>query len=321
MDENIFSDEADVLESGQQIFEDDDKIEVKPIEWKIGDDEHDLSSGDALNEKELYELAARKQVHFVYILGPAGSGKTTLEAMLYGSFARNIDKDILFAGSETLIGFEKRLWNIRAESGRSEIEMERTPKSERRLFLHLDLLDNKKEQHYNLIFSDISGETFDECCSNRENLEQELPYLDIAENLVLFIDGETLLNKALRHNGISKVKYFLQTLMSSQYYDAALDVDILISKNDKIFENTDKNIEKFIDEIEQNFKSFKEKFKLHFFRIESISGENLKDSETSTGLTELLKYWMNTSKITRESQVHIEKTRLKSECNRFGERY
>ena len=321
MDEKIFNEDTDILESEQQIFDDDNKIEVKPIEKENVDEGYGLSSGEALNERELYELAARKQIHFVYILGSAGSGKTTLETMLYGTFVKRIDKEILFAGSETLIGFEKRFWNIRAETGRSTIEMERTIKGERRAFLHLNLYDRIKAQYCNLILSDISGETFDECCSNCENLERELKYLDIAKSIVLFIDGEKLLDRSERQSCVSKIKYFLQTLISSQYYDPAMNVDIVISKNDIIYESTEQNVKEFINAVEQKFHSYMGKFQLHFFRIESISGVNLKDSQTSTGLTELLKYWMNTTRKTEDTLTYSENQKMKNECNRFGERY
>ena len=321
MDEKIFNEDTDILEPEQQIFDDDDKIEVKPIERENVDEGYSLSSGEALNESELYALAARKQIHFVYILGSAGSGKTTLETMLYGTFVKSIDEEILFAGSETLIGFEKRFWNIRAETGRSTIEMERTIKGERRVFLHLNLYDRIKAQHCNLILSDISGETFEECCSNCENLERELKYLDIAKNIVLFIDGEKLLDKSERHGCVSKIKYFLQTLSSSQYYDPSMNVDIVISKNDIIYDSTEQNAKEFINAVEQKFYSYIGKFQLHFFRIESINGANLNDSQTSIGLTELMKYWMNTTRKTEDALTYSEKQKVKNECNRFGERY
>ncbi len=167
--DNINDSKIDNLE--QDIFDDSDKdIEVSSDEEKLESDDYMLSLGQALNEKELYRLSSKVPTRIIYVLGPVGSGKTTFESMLYAFFLKNIDEDLLFAGSETLVGFEERLNYLRIKSGNSDAQMERTNKDERRCFLHLNLLDTKSNYHYNLVFSDISGETFENCNSNRANM-------------------------------------------------------------------------------------------------------------------------------------------------------
>ena len=210
--------EIDNLE--QDIFNDSDKdLEVNFEGEKVEADDYMLSLGKALNEKELYRLSSKVPMRIIYVLGPVRSGKTTFESMLYAFFLKNIDKKILFAGSETLVGFEERLNYLRIKSGNSDAQMERTNKDERRCFLHLNLLDVKLNYHYNLVFSDISGETFENCNSNRANMEQDLPCLDMAKNIVLFMDGESLLDNSERQGSVMKIKCFLKTFKSSRFYN------------------------------------------------------------------------------------------------------
>ena len=248
-------DNVDNLE--QDIFNDSDKdLEVNFEGEKVEADDYMLSLGKALNEKELYRLSSKVPMRIIYVLGPVRSGKTTFESMLYAFFLKNIDKKILFAGSETLVGFEERLNYLRIKSGNSDAQMERTNKDERRCFLHLNLLDVKLNYHYNLVFSDISGETFENCNSNRANMEQDLPCLDMAKNIVLFMDGESLLDNSERQGSVMKIKCFLKTFKSSRFYNGKPNIDIVISKNDVIYDKTKQDKNDFIDNIENQFRSF-----------------------------------------------------------------
>ena len=309
LQQDIFDDTADVLE-----------IELE--EEGFDSDGYALSSSMALNDKELYQLSSRKKTKIIYVLGPVGSGKTTFEAMLYAYFLKNIDDEILFAGSETLVGFEERLNYLRTNSGNSEPQMARTSKDERRCFLHLTLFDTMTKSHYNLVFADISGETFESCSGNRFTLEQDLQFLDIANNIVLFIDGESLLDFSLRHSCIMKVRSFLMTLKSSTLYNNRCCIDIVISKNDLIHENTEATLTDYINELENTFDDLKDIFPIRVYRIEALN-QVIKDKEHSTNLVDLLKCWMKdgeSDEIVVENLAN-EKRQIYDDFNRFGERY
>ena len=312
--------EIDNLE--QDIFNDSDKdLEVNFEGEKVEADDYMLSLGKALNEKELYRLSSKVPMRIIYVLGPVRSGKTTFESMLYAFFLKNIDKKILFAGSETLVGFEERLNYLRIKSGNSDAQMERTNKDERRCFLHLNLLDVKLNYHYNLVFSDISGETFENCNSNRANMEQDLPCLDMAKNIVLFMDGESLLDNSERQGSVMKIKCFLKTFKSSRFYNGKPNIDIVISKNDFIYYKTKQDKNDFIDNIENKFRSFEKDFFINYFRIEAINGSCIMDTENSIKLIDLLKYWItNRNEEMKEISNKVAKD-IHNDFNRFGERY
>ena len=263
-------------------------------------------------------LTAKKNTRIIYVLGPVGSGKTTFESMIYECFLKNIDEELLFAGSETLIGFEQRLNNLRVVSGNSTAKMERTNIQERHCFLQLYLKD--KQENYSVVFSDISGEIFDRCVANKTNMEEDLKNLDLAQNIVLFIDGEALLDKARRHGAVSQLRTFLQTLRSSDLYSHGCNIDIVISKNDVIYEKNKEISDSFIDDIHDKFSDLKDDYIFRFYRIEALNGNSISDS-TSTSLLQLLKIWLNMDSMKDKRNMSEPKIReLQNEFNRYGEK-
>lgn len=318
---DVITENTDEME--QDIFADStEELEASIEEEEINSNNYKLPSGDALNEEELYLLSAKKDTRIIYVLGPVGSGKTTFETMLYECFLKKIDDDLMFAGSETLLGFEERLNYLRVVSGNSDAKMERTYVKERRCFLQLNLLNKQKDENYSIVFSDISGEVFERCSSNKTNLEEDLKNLDVAQNIVLFMDGSALLDKSKRHGAVSKIRNFLLTLKSSELYSENCHVDIVISKNDIIYEKTNKEKDAFIENIDKKFDDLKDKFIIKFFRIEALNGSKIKDDKKSTSLVELLKYWLGDDvKKIKKNINETEKRTLRNEFNRFGEMY
>lgn len=303
MEKDIFADSTEELENnGESVIEDANNFT--------------LPSGDALNDEDLYLLTAKKNTRIIYVLGPVGSGKTTFESMIYECFLKNIDEELLFAGSETLLGFEQRLNNLRVVSGNSTAKMERTNIQERHCFLQLYLKD--KQENYSVVFSDISGEIFDRCVANKTNMEEDLKNLDLTQNIVLFIDGEALLDKSRRQGAVSQLRTFLQTLKSSNLYSPGYNIDIVISKNDVIYEKSNGNADSFIDNISEKFSDLKGAYIFRFYRIEALNGNSISDS-TSTSLFELLKIWLDMDSIKGNIREHKIRE-LQNEFNRYGEK-
>lgn len=324
MDNLNDSETKGVEDSEQDIFDNSaDELEIKLEEEDTDLEGHTLAPGQALNEKELYQLSSRKKTKIIYVLGPVGSGKTTFEAMLYAYFLKNIDDEILFSGSETLVGFEERLNYLRTRSGSSDPKMARTSKDERRCFLHFNLLDIKTNSHHNIVFSDISGETFENCNTNRSSMEQDLQYLGMAKNIVLFIDGKALLDNSTRQSCVMKIKCFLKTFKSSIFYNKNCCIDIIISKNDLIYDDTREHPNEYIDNLENMFQEFREDFLMNFFRIEALNDFDIKDEDNSKKLIDLLKYWIQDD-VEKETSNPIETTKerhIYNDFNRFGERH
>ena len=302
------------------IFENDDIESIEIVENDMHEDSgYQLSAGTALNENELYELSSRQNTSIIYVLGPVRSGKTTFETMLYECFVHKIDDELWFSGSLTLPGYEKRLHSLRVKSGTSHVEMPRTSKDEKRVYLHLELLDKTTNEKRSMVFADISGESFEECKANKKNLEKQLPFLDMAKKIMLFMDGEALVDLKMRNNAVSNVKTFLKTLKSSKYYYKGMNIGIIISKNDYIYSKRNDNVVVFIDTLADRFEEFNNEFNLDIFRIEAKNGAELKDESTSINLINLLKNILRYSSSTQKIGEY-DKGKLTNEFNKYYER-
>ena len=77
----------------------------------------------------------------------------------------------------------------------------------------------------------------------------------------------------------------------------------------------------FIDNIENQFRSFEKDFFINYFRIEAINGSCIMDTENSIELIDLLKYWItNRNEEMKEISNKVAKD-IHNDFNRFGERY
>src|SRR5438046_759504 len=80
----------------------------------------DLPSGEALTEAQASEVTRHGVTRVVVLAGPSGSGKTTVLTSLFEAFLEAPFGNFLFAGSRTLLGFERRCHDARVASGRTD---------------------------------------------------------------------------------------------------------------------------------------------------------------------------------------------------------
>lgn len=279
------------------IFEDDDKgITVTP-DIKVENLGHQMPLGMELNDEELYELASREKTYIVYVMGPIHSGKSTFEAMMYEQFLHSSVGEIMFSGSDTLLSFERLLNSLRANNGKSSVDMPRTNEKKEQAYLHLKLYDKKLNRKINVIMADKSGETFERCKSNVEVLQNEYHFLNVAERVLIFVDGEKLCDFSERIKATQNVFMVLNTIKSSNQYHSKFKVDIVISKNDYLCKNIDKgNTIEFLEDFKRRIDLQNDFFTINLVKVESLSRLNLKDPDNSISLSEYLKSWVKEHK-------------------------
>ena len=56
----------------------------------------------------------------------------------------------------------------------------------------------------------------------------------MAKNIVIFVDGKTLLDKAQCNVAIMNTRILMLTIKSSNQFQKGMNIDIIISKNDEI---------------------------------------------------------------------------------------
>lgn len=212
----------------------------------------DLPSGEGLTAEEA-AVALREAFHSVVLFaGTAKSGKTTLLASLYLLFQKGPFEGYIFAGSNTLVGFESRNYFALCASNGTEPTTPRTSISE---YLHLRVRrEDLSEPTRDLLLCDLTGEDFREAKDSSEACRR-LNIVRRADYFVLLIDGEKLANPAARNRAKNDPSTLLRNCLDTGMLGHDSAVDVLYTKWDKIEARSDKEeIAAFADVVDDEFR-------------------------------------------------------------------
>lgn len=282
-----------------------------------------LPSGQALEENELYEITSKENIDLIFMVGPVGCGKTTIEVMLYQMFLENTFDDLYFSGSKTLLGFEERAKSIRISSGNSEPQVERTRINDEKKYLHLKLLNKKNSKTHNVILTDVSGEDFNECKNNVDLMKEKFANIRSSKVVCIVLDGAVIVDKIKRNSILSEGMQLLQTMKDANLISRDIVICIVLSKNDVIQNKIkeDVNIKEFIDFIEERIKSkfIDLKEKIYLQKVTALPDDN-EEIEHSESLLELITKWINYEDKGIQSNIIYNKDddKLVDEFNRLG---
>jgi hypothetical protein len=198
-----------------------------------------LPSGEALNESQAEEVIRQGLTRVVIVAGPSGSGKTTILTSLFDAFLEAPFGNFLFAGSRTLVGFERRCHDAREASGRDVAHTVHTS-VDASDFLHLRLLPASATALgiQNLLLSDISGERFKKLRDSSDAVK-EMPMLKRADHLCLVLDCEKLVDPAKRHSARSDVRTLLRSIVEAGALSSSCRIDIVFAKWDLVLSSPD----------------------------------------------------------------------------------
>ena len=194
----------------------------------------ELPVGEALTLGESLPITRAQRAQLVVIAGAVGSGKTTLIAVLFQLFQRGEFEGYLFAGSETLVGFDQRCYLARTASGRPNADTARTRPGEERQLLHLrvrrhDLATPARD----ILLSDLSGEDYREAKNSVEECRR-LPLLGRADHFVLLIDADQLTKLDCRQKTRNEATSLLRTCLDAGQLGKFSYVDVLLSRWDLV---------------------------------------------------------------------------------------
>lgn len=283
-----------------------------------------LPEGNALNDKQLYLFSSRKNVELIFLVGPVGSGKTTIEVMTYQIFLCNTFKNLIFAGSLSLKGFEERAINMRAISGNSDNDMERTPVKVANKYLHLGIKNIETNNIHNLLLTDISGEEFESCCNNSELMGSKFKNLQLAKSICFVLDGERLIDIFKRNSAFSQVMQFIQTTLDAKLVKNNTLICILVTKYDIVEEamKEDTSLKDFINIIEEKINKKFERIQgisVYFQKVSAVSDIKKVDEENS--ILKLINKWITYNDLLKIKSIDIYSNsdkKLVNEFNRFG---
>ena len=173
----------------------------------------EVAASQALTIPETLQVTCRVPAIVVGLLGPVGCGKTTLIATIYDQFQLGTFAGWLFAGSETLLGFERRSHLSRLTSGEATATTERTKIGEGERYLHLRVQDDAQAHRVNeILVADISGEVFTRLLDRPEGTA-DVASLGAAHVLGFLVDGERLASNKYRHSVSQDTRMLLRTVV------------------------------------------------------------------------------------------------------------
>ena len=250
-----------------------------------------LSSGNALTAQEGHQLTGECLTKVVVLMGMVKSGKTTVLAELYEQLCRGPFAGHLFAGSRTIIGFERICYLSRAASQRSAEDTERTKRGTENNLLHLDLVAQDGGRRHRLLISDLSGELF-EAATNATDDVYAIPYLRRADHVVLFADSEKLSDNSQRQYLLNQLLVLLRSCIEGTRICDSSILTLVVSRHDLLAADVDRTFFDFLETRlrERTGRYFREPIRFLDLAARPTTGEVY-------GLGDLLQVWLQDFKL------------------------
>jgi hypothetical protein len=221
-------------ESGAPITET-TPVEVLPLPGKAA---RHFPPGLELGIDDAAAIMRAQYSHLVGILGSWNAGKTCFLLSLYLMASRaGLPSSYIFAGSQTLPGFEARARRLRQWSGGALPDQlaDHTSLADPRQpsFLHLALRETSDARRLlNIVLTDLPGE-WSKNLVDRAATAERFTFLRRADGFIVVVDGPAL-NSATQHSEIQRTKHLLERLAQTVRVDVSSPLILLISKSDRL---------------------------------------------------------------------------------------
>ena len=192
---------------------------------------------DALRNADVNGLSFDRRPMLVTLFGISECGKTTFVGSLFAILCRHPQLlKSTFIDSDTRTGFQRRVHTrYLSEKGLSE-----QPRTQRRAgsILNVVLGDEHGENQRMVVFSDLSGEIYNDAASKDDVVLQQTA-VKYADKLVIFVDTEKLLPtknnayKALFQSLLSRFKEKDMFTSKTEYFLVFNKADLVKDKIDK----------------------------------------------------------------------------------------
>lgn len=296
------------------------KVDQSPaIKNNLQEDMQELPHGEALTIEETYRITSSREAKFILLAGPSASGKTTLVTTIYCLFQKGPLAKYLFAGSETLLGFEQRVYNLTTSSNNTSPAMTKTRRGVDDI-LHLRLYNSKNMELKDLLITDLSGEDYDRIIGNVDLAISDFKIIKRADYIVIFVDGDLISQDKSRNRAEQSSFQLLKTIRDAGLINKNACVDVLISKYDEVLQRAkvDPSVDIFIKRLKEKFK--KEFSNLSNLRILDVAAmpKSTEELEVGYGLKDLIPFWVecNSSILVQTDAIHS----ANSEFNLFYDR-
>jgi hypothetical protein len=189
-----------------------------------------LFGPDPLTTEEASRLLAQgPSGRLVVWMGEPDSGKTTLTTQLYERQRRG-GEHTRFAGSQTLLAFERLAYPRRGAAGRATVPPRRSViDPEGREILHLALSAGESRVH--LLLAELPSEIFRQLADNQLSTAG-IPLLRRADKLALLIDGGRLCDHDVRASVLTRARQLLERLHADAEPHRGTELALVVTKWD-----------------------------------------------------------------------------------------
>ncbi|MDY1032143.1 TRAFAC clade GTPase domain-containing protein [Stenotrophomonas sp. CFBP8980] len=251
-----------------------------------------LSLGEALARCDASTLQRQRSSCAIGIVAPNEAGKTSLIASVYDLLQGGAIDGIGFAGSSTLIGFEKVCHSARTSSRRDMPHMERTSAGADATFFHLDLLSTQGEL-VSLFIADRSGEDY---LAVADDLGRSASLFELrrADTLTMLVNGEHLVSSAYRHETKAITSQIVGALVEAGAVRRGCRLAVVLTKQDVVLNSP--NAGRVGADFGEVVDGIVEDHGAYFGEIErfviAASPRNIADVQRGHGMDKLLHFWL-----------------------------
>jgi hypothetical protein len=252
----------------------------------------ELFAGYEMSAAETEAITLQWPTQLVVLAGAEGSGKTTMLAALYEHLGRGSFAGFDFAGSRSLLGFEKICHANRVVSGGTRPTTDRTIPSDEAAYYHLALRETAGDRRRRqVLLSALSGELYRWARNSREECEK-LTFLHRANAIVVLVDGERLASLEQRANGHADAAGILDAFLDARMVPPSCQVEFVFSKLDRIRTAGDSALA-FLQQTQEKLEAkFRSRVPQLLFRgIAARPGPSNDEEELSNGLASAFATW------------------------------
>jgi hypothetical protein len=250
-----------------------------------------VGGGYELTVEEASDVTAEHEAKVIVLAGEPDAGKTTLLATIYELFSKGDIPEYSFAGTQTILAFERACFPSRTASGNQKPVTDRTRHTRPR-FYHLNLREAGETQNRkHLLVGDISGEVFQRASDNQAEAEK-LTYLKRADVFVLMLDGDKIQSRTERQEVVQRASLIFRALLKTEMLTKESRVQVLVSKYD-CFDPADTNSREFLAYLRQELESrYANEFK-NYVVLEIASRPANDRVDFAYGVRGLLEPWLS----------------------------
>lgn len=260
-----------------------------------------VGGGYELTVEEASDLTAENEAKVIVLAGEPDAGKTTLLATIYELFSKGEVPGYSFAGTQTILAFERACFPSRTASGNRKPETDRTRHTRPR-FYHLSLREaGEAGGRKHLLVGDISGEVFQRASDNQAEAEK-LSYLRRADVFVLMLDGDKVQSRTERQEVAQRASLIFRALIKAGMLTKQSRIQVIVSKYD-CFDPNDANSSNFLAYLKEELESRYAKMFESYVISEIASRPANNRVDFAYGVRELLTPWLSDRELTWDGNV------------------